>query len=196
MWDEIRIEDRNQFTRPLPAMSLRTDNPTTPERVELGRLLYFDPVLSGDNDISCAHCHHPDLGLADNRDLSMGRGGQGLGRDRQGGAVLRRNTPTVWNAAFNHRQFWDGRATDLEDQATGPIQDANEMAQDADELVRELQALPEYVRRFDAAFDAAITFQNVTYAVAAFERTLLAFDARYDRYARGQRTALSRAERP
>ena len=100
-----RIEQGRNLDRPLPAMPLRADNPTTPERVELGRLLYFDPVLSGDNDISCAHCHHPDLGFADNRDLSMGRGGQGLGRDRQGGAVLRRNTPTVWNAAFNHRQF-------------------------------------------------------------------------------------------
>ena len=190
-----RIEQGRNLDRPFPDMLLRADNPTSPARVDLGRLLYFDPILSGDNNLSCAHCHHPDLGFADNRALSMGRGGHGLGRDRQGGAVLRRNTPTVWNAAFNPSQFWDGRATDLEDQAGNPIQDASEMAQDADELVQELQAIPEYIRLFEEAFGGAITFENVTYALAAFERTLLATDARYDRYARGERTALSQPER-
>ena len=191
-----QIRQGRSLDRAFPPMPLREDNPTTPERVELGRLLYFDPVLSGDNDISCAHCHHPDLGFADNRALSMGKGGRGLGRSREGGAVLRRNTPTVWNAAFNHAQFWDGRATDLEDQAGKPIQDPNEMAQDPDELVEELKAIPGYVRRFDEAFGGeGITFQNVTYAIAAFERTLLAQDARYDRYARGERATLSQAER-
>jgi cytochrome c peroxidase len=185
--------------RPFPAMAMRPDNPVDPARVELGRLLYFDPVLSGANDVSCAHCHHPDLGLADNRELSMGKGGRGLGRDREGGAVLRRNAPTVWNAAYGHAQFWDGRAGDLEDQAAGPIQDANEMAQDPDELVRELRALPEYVALFEKAFDArgeaAVTFAHVTYAIAAFERTLVSQDSRYDRYARGERSALTAAER-
>ena len=194
-----RIAQGRSLDRAFPAMRTRADNPTTPERVELGRLLYFDPIVSGDNDLSCAHCHHPDLGFADNRALSMGQGGTGLGRNRQGGAVLRRNTPTVWNAAFNHTQFWDGRAADLEDQAGKPIQDPNEMAQDADELVQELKAIPEYIRRFDEAFGgeegSGVTFQNVTYALAAFERTLLAQNARYDRYARGERIALSQAER-
>lgn len=185
--------------RPFPPMALRPDNPVTPARVELGRLLYFDPVLSGANDISCAHCHHPDLGLADNRELSMGKGGSGLGRARQGGAVLRRNAPTVWNAAYGHVQFWDGRARDLEHQASFPIQDANEMNQDPDELVRELRAIPAYVERFEGAFEVqgeeAVTFEHVTYAIAAFERTLVSKDSRYDRYARGDRGALTAAER-
>jgi cytochrome c peroxidase len=194
-----RIALGRGLDRPFPPMAMRPDNPMTPARVDLGRLLYFDPVLSGANDVSCAHCHHPDLGLADNRALSMGKGGRGLGRTREGGDVLRRNAPTVWNAAYGHAQFWDGRARDLEHQAEGPIQDAHEMAQDADELVRELRAIPDYVALFEAAFDvkgeAAVTFQRVTYAIAAFERTLISHDSAYDRYARGERSALSAAER-
>ena len=184
--------------RPFPEIPERPENPTTPAKVELGRLLYFDPILSGDNTISCAHCHHPDLGLSDNRGRSMGKGGRGIGPGRDGGALLRRGSPTLWNAAFNHRQFWDGRASDLEDQAGNPIQDPNEMAQDAQELVVELRATREYVRLFEGAFGGngqSVTFEHVTFAVAAFERTLLAQDSRFDRYARGDRAALSEPER-
>ncbi|MEM7350766.1 MAG: parallel beta-helix domain-containing protein [Acidobacteriota bacterium] len=187
--------------RPFPAMVERPDNPLSAAKVELGRLLYFDPILSGDNAVSCAHCHHPDLGFADNRGRSMGLGGEGLGRDRRSGALLRRSSPTVWNAAFNHLQFWDGRAADLEEQAGKPIQDAREMGQDPAELVAELQRIPDYVRRFGEAFDeagasaTAVTFERVLFAIAAFERTLLSQDSRFDRYARGDRTALSEAER-
>ncbi|MEE8524778.1 MAG: cytochrome-c peroxidase, partial [Thermoanaerobaculia bacterium] len=94
--------------RPFPPPKERPENPTSPEKVKLGRLLYFDPVLSGDNDVSCAHCHHPDLGFSDNRGRSMGKGGRGLGPSRTGGALLRRGSPTVWNASYNHLQFWDG----------------------------------------------------------------------------------------
>ena len=183
-------------------MATRPDNPQTPERVALGRLLYFDPVLSGANDQSCATCHHPDLGLTDGRGLSMGRGGKGLGPERAGGAELRRSAPTVWNAAYNHRQFWDGRASDLEDQAQNPIKSADEMAQDPAELVKELRAIPEYVRLFDEAFGgkdaSAVTFENVTKAIAAFERTLISTRSRFDRYREGDVTALSagRAPRP
>ncbi len=185
--------------RPFPAMPRRVDNPSTKEKIELGRLLYFDPVLSADNDLSCAHCHHPDLGFSDNRGLSMGKGGKGLGPERNAGAVLRRGSPTIWNAAYNHRQFWDGRASDLEEQARNPIQDQNEMAQDTTTLVQELQALPEYVRRFEAAFGAsngtAITLQRITYAIAAFERTILSHNSAFDRYANGEVAALATSER-
>lgn len=185
--------------RPFPAMRMRADNPTTKERVELGRLLYFDPVLSGENDMSCAHCHHPDLGFSDNRGLAMGKGGKGLGNERNGGAILRRGSPTIWNAAHNHRQFWDGRASALEDQARNPIQDQNEMAQDSSALVQELQAIPEYVRLFENAFGASngatITFQRVASALAAFERTILSHSSAFDRYANGEVSALSASER-
>lgn len=185
--------------RPFPAMAVRPDNPVTPERVALGRRLYFDPVLSGANDVSCATCHHPDLGLADGRGRSMGKGGRGLGPARAGGAVVKRGAPTVWNAAFHHRQFWDGRASDLEDQARFPITSAVEMDQRPDELVRELKAIPGYVRLFDEAFDgadgSAVTFENVTRAVAAFERTLVSDASPFDRYRTGDAAALDPAER-
>ena len=102
--------------RKFPAMVVRDDNPLpkdkSDERAQLGRLLFFDPVLSGANDTSCATCHHPDLGFGDGRGLSMGKGGKGLGAERVGGAIIRRGAPTVWNSAYNHMQFWAGRAKD------------------------------------------------------------------------------------
>src|SRR4029450_6970951 len=185
--------------RPFPKMVMRPGNEVTAERVALGRLLYFDPVLSGGNDVSCATCHHPDLGLTDGGGLRMGKGGGGVGPDGEGGTATRRGAPTVWNAAFNARQFWDGRAKDLEDQARFPITSPDEMAQDPDELVRELRAIPEYVTRFEAAYggkgSAAITFENATGAVADFERTLISDASPFDRYRLGHATALWPAER-
>jgi cytochrome c peroxidase len=185
--------------RPFPAMATRPDNPLTPKRVALGRLLYFDPVLSGANDMSCASCHHPDLGFSDGRGQAMGKGGKGLGPERAGGTVVKRGAPTVWNAAYNHRQFWDGRAADLEDQARFPITSPLEMDQKPDELVGELRAIPEYVRLFDEAFDgkdgSALTFDNTTRAIAAFERTLVSDASPFDRYRMGDPTALTPAER-
>ncbi len=194
------VAGRN-LDRPFPAMPERPENPITTPKVELGRLLFFDPILSGDNDVSCAHCHHPDLGFSDNRGRSMGKGGRGVGPGRTAGVLLRRGSPTIWNAAYNHRQFWDGRARDLEEQAQKPITDPNEMAQDPAELVEELRATPDYPRLFADAFNngngdgEAVSFEHVAFAIAAFERTLLSHSSRYDRYARGERAALSEAER-
>ena len=192
------IEDGQNLFRPFPEMVVREGNTLTEDKVELGRLLFFDPILSADNTISCATCHHPDLGFSDNRPLSMGVGGQGLGRERDGGVTLRRNTPTIWNAAYNHVQFWDGRARDLAEQAEGPIQDPKEMGQNADALIEELLQIPEYVDRFEEVFGAdaqAITFERVTLAIAAFERTILTQNSPYDQYAKGEQKALSVAER-
>jgi parallel beta-helix repeat protein len=185
--------------REFPEMKLRPGNQTTREKIELGRLLYFDPVLSGDNEQSCATCHHPDLGFSDGRRTSMGFGGRGVGPDRQGGKQVRRSAPTIWNAAFNHKQFWDGRANDLEEQARFPITSPDEMNQNPDELVKELKAIPEYVRLFDIAFSgdggSAVTFNNATSAIAAFERTIISDSSPFDRYAKGDQTALTAAER-
>ncbi len=192
------IEASHNLYRPFPKMITRSSNPTTSEKTELGRLLYFDPVLSGDNDISCAHCHHPDLGFSDNRGISMGKGGKGLGKSRNGGTSIRRGSPTIWNVAYNHRQFWDGRALDLEDQAQSPIQHKDEMAQNSEELIEELRALPEYVQSFDHAFGgeggSGLTFQNLTYAIAAFERTVTSQNSRFDQYARGNQAVLNSSE--
>ena len=192
------IKEGQNLQRPFPDMISREGNASSAEKIELGRLLFFDPILSADNTISCATCHHPDLGFSDNRALSMGVGGRGLGRDRTGGVTLRRNTPTIWNAAYSHMQFWDGRALHLEEQAAGPIQDPKEMGQNADALVEELNQIPEYVERFDKAFgggEGSIDFERVTDAIASFERTVLTHQSPYDQYADGNRLALTASER-
>ena len=193
------ITEGENLDRPFPEMVMRNENPITPAKVELGKLLFFDPVLSADNSSSCATCHHPDLGFSDNRKLSMGFGGTGIGASRSGGIALRRNTPTVWNAAYNVKQFWDGRAADLEEQAEGPIQHPEEMGQDVEELVEELKDIPAYVDRFKLAFgpagDSTITLEKITFAIGAFERTIVSQNARYDLFAQGDRDALSQAER-
>jgi cytochrome c peroxidase len=191
------------LVRQFPKMVLRADNPLATaaddERVQLGKLLFFDPILSGANDISCATCHHPDLGFTDARALSMGKGGHGIGPERAGGSVVRRGSPTLWNAAYNHKQFWDGRAEDLEDQAKGPITSDIEMNQNPDALVKELKDIPEYARRFDEAFagreGSGVTLENVQKAVAAFERTLTANNSPFDRFVRGELGALTPEQR-
>jgi cytochrome c peroxidase len=191
------------LVRQFPKMILRADNPmptaSTDERVQLGRLLFFDPILSGANDISCATCHHPDLGFGDGRALSMGKGGHGIGAERAAGAVVRRGAPTLWNAAFNHKQFWDGRADDLEDQAKGPITNEIEMNENPETLVKELKDIPEYARHFDSAFagtdGSAVTLENVQKAVASFERTLTAGNSPFDHFVRGELGALTPEQR-
>ncbi|MFY9571351.1 MAG: parallel beta-helix domain-containing protein [Blastocatellia bacterium] len=191
------------LVRQFPKMVLRADNPlpasSDDARVQLGRLLFFDPILSGANDISCATCHHPDLGFTDGRALSMGKGGHGVGAERAGGSVVHRGAPTLWNAAYNHKQFWDGRAEDLEEQAKGPITSDIEMNENPDTLVRELKEIPEYARRFDQAFagenGSATTLDNVLKAIASFERTLTANNSPFDRFVRGELEALTPAQR-
>src|SRR5690606_19076285 len=116
------------------------DNPTTPEKVELGRMLFFDPRLSKSGTISCNTCHNLAMGGDDNLPTSIGHGWQ------QGP----RNSPTVFNAVFNLAQFWDGRAADLKTQAKGPIQAGVEMANVPDTVVEMLKSIPEYVRSFEA----------------------------------------------
>jgi cytochrome c peroxidase len=175
------------------------DNPTTPEKVELGKLLFFDPILSDDNTLSCAHCHHPHLGFSDGQPRSRGRGGKGAGRERTGGVELTRGAPSLWNTVYSHRQFWDGRAAHLEEQARMVITTPEEVNADPAELVRELKAIPEYRALFDKAFGGtdgeSITFKNVTHAIAAFQRTLVSFNSRFDRYAAGDGSALSPQEK-
>jgi parallel beta-helix repeat protein len=184
--------------RRFPPPLVPAENPTTPARAALGRLLFFDPVLSGDNQVSCAHCHHPDRGFADGLPRARGRGASGAGSARRGGVELPRHTPSLWNTLYNHRQFWDGRAADLEEQAAGPITDPQEMAEDPAVLVAEVKAIAEYRELFRVAFGGAdgesVSFENLRRAIAAFERTLVSFDSRFDRYAAGDAAALAASE--
>lgn len=182
--------------RAFPPTNEPAANPTTEEKAELGRLLFFDPVLSAEDDLSCAHCHHPDYGFADGLALARGRGGEGAGPIREGGAELERNTPSLWNVAYRRFLFWDGREDSLEEQALVPLTHADEMgAADTDALLGELAALPAYEEGFETAFDDGVTLENVKRALAAFERTLISDDSPFDRYAAGNVNALTPQQR-
>ena len=182
--------------REFPPSNEPADNPSTPEKVALGRLLFFDPVLSAENDISCATCHHPDYGFADGLPVASGRGGQGAGPQREGGVTLARNSPGLWNVTYDSILFWDGREDSLEDQTLVPLTHRDEMgADDEQALLAELAAIPRYVELFSAAFADGVTLENVQRALAAFERTLISADSPFDRYAAGNVNALTPQQR-
>ncbi|MBI5263576.1 MAG: c-type cytochrome [Bradyrhizobium sp.] len=159
------------------------DNPTTPAKVALGRALFFETALSLDGTMSCASCHDLARGGADAKPLSPG----------VGGSIGARNAPSVYNAAFQKRLFWDGRARSLEEQATGPILNPVEMAMpDAKSVEGRLRDIPAYAERFALAFgEGTISIERVAEAIAAFERTLITPDSAYDRFVRGDMNALN-----
>jgi len=160
------------------------DNPTTPEKVELGKILYHDPRLSSSGTVACASCHNVFAGGDDNRGGSVGVGAQVGGR----------SAPTVWNAAFNGTQFWDGRAPSLEAQAKGPVTNPIEMGiKHWDEVVARLKSIPGYAPLFGQAFSGAdpITADNAAKAIAAYERTLITPNSAYDKFAKGDKSALT-----
>jgi cytochrome c peroxidase len=175
--------------RAFPASNEPADNPTTPEKVRLGHLLFFDPVLSENNDLSCAGCHHPDLGFSDGRAVPVGPTGRALAR----------NAPSLWNVAYSNHLFWDGRVESLEDQALVPLMHPDEMAvSDPGAMAAEIAAIPDYAALFDAAFGGgadAVTAENISRALAAFQRTLISNDAPFDRYAAGEFDALTPQQR-
>lgn len=166
-------------------LMIPANNPMTLAKVRLGYLLYFDPRLSADGTISCATCHHPNKGWTDQRAVSTGIGGQ------QG----TRNAPTVINAAFMRSQFWDGRAADLEEQALGPLINPIEMGNEShDQVVARLKQIKGYQPYFQEAFGGAPTAENISQAIASFERTVLGGNSRFDRYSEGETVALSEDE--
>ncbi len=171
----------------------------TPEQIDLGRYLFFDPVLSADHSMSCATCHQPSHGFSDGRATSMGHGATLMANgQRDGGTLLTRAAPTLWNVGFLQRFFWDGRAMSLEEQALGPLFSDAEMATDSATLTQALNSSETYRSLFAAAFKRlstrAITVTEITKALAAFETSLVSFGSRYDRYAHGQEGALNTTE--
>ncbi len=177
--------DPNYVWQTLPEQApAPPDNPTTPEKVALGKRLFSDTSLSRDNTLACASCH----------DVDRLAGGDGnatsLGIDGQRG---NRNAPTVWNAAFQSQLFWDGRAGSLEEQSMGPPINPVEMGMPSLEAVaKRIQEKPEYRAGFIAAFgDDTITIDRIAKAIAAYERTLITSDTPYDRFVRGDMTALT-----
>jgi cytochrome c peroxidase len=200
-------------------MAARTppDNPSTPSRVALGRVLFWDPILSGNRDVACGTCHHPRFGYAENRDLSIGVSGTGLGERRHfeaGSAIpfVKRNSQTILNVAFNGideagayapaaaPMFWDVRILSLEQQALEPLKNLEEMRGNAypegkavDAVVTRLAAIADYRKLFTEAFGAGQTVSstNLARALAAFQRSLTATRSPFDRYMRGDPGAMS-----
>ncbi len=178
---------------PLPRMR----ESFTPQQIDLGRLLFFDPLLSSDHRLACSSCHQPAHSFADGRERSQGHlftEGPQQGRP----ALLARNAPSLWNVGFLSRLFWDSRADSLEEQARGPLFAEQEMASTPESLLASLNGNAEYRQLFSEAFvrtvRSDITVAEVTSALAAFESSLVSFNSRYDRYAMGDAAALTAQE--
>jgi cytochrome c peroxidase len=183
------LQKAQSLFKPLPSQPpVIRGTAVTPERVELGKMLYFDPRLSMSWLISCNTCHNLGLGGVDLLQTSIGHGWQ----------KGPRNAPTVLNAVFNIAQFWDGRAGDLQTQAKGPVQASVEMGNTPERVVQTLKSIPEYAERFKKAFpDQAepVSFDNMAGAIEAFEATLLTPDSAFDRYLKGEAQALGETEK-
>jgi cysteine-rich repeat protein len=159
-----------------------------PNAVELGKLLFFDPILSSPrDDRSCSSCHHPDKNFGDNR-------AKGLGLD---GLDLPRNTPTIFNSALQVGSFWDSRVNDLPDQAIRPIESEQEMGTDLVSVVAALNNIPEYVALFDLVFNDGITPANIGRAIGTWEssQTLLLLNSPADQFLAGDLNALNDAQK-
>ncbi|PWJ59872.1 cytochrome c peroxidase [Dyadobacter jejuensis] len=198
------------------------NNPSTPEKVALGRLLFYDPILSGDRDVACATCHLPEFNYAEFLETSIGVNGQGSGTKRHFKLpndipFTKRNAQAVLNAAFNGIEnnkayqaemapmFWDNRAKGLEEQALLPIKTLEEMRgrqyseeEILPEVLRRLRKNPIYQGQFESVFGSeseAVTEQNLAKALACYERSLIAPNSRFDQYMRGDSMALSLGEK-
>lgn len=175
--------------QPIPAKAPAIKgNPATPVKVELGKMLYFDPRLSKSGFISCNSCHNVGMGGMDYQQTSTGHGW------KQGP----RNAPTVLNSVFNVAQFWDGRAKDLAEQAKGPVQAGVEMNNTPENVIKTLNSMPTYVTMFKQSFPGEkdpVTFDNMAKAIEVFEATLITPDSKFDKYLKGNANALSKAEK-
>jgi len=183
------MKQAQELFKPIPPTHPELDrNPITAEKIELGKMLFFDPRLSKSGLISCNTCHNIGLGGADFQETSIGHKWQKGGR----------NAPTVLNAIFNIAQFWDGRATDLMEQAKGPVQASVEMSSTPEHVVKTLTSMPEYVERFKKVFSNnpdAVSFDNMAKAIEAFEATLLTPESPFDAFLKGNEKALDATEK-
>ena len=162
------------------AMAVPPDNPMTPEKVALGRQLFFDERLSGDGSRSCYSCHVCEKGLTDGLAKSVGAFNK----------QLPRSSPTLWNIGYHKEFYWDGRSPSLEKQAMAAWTGAN-MGAKADEIATRLNGLQGYRAQFQKVFGADATPDNIVKAIAAFERTIISGDTAWDRYRAGNQSALN-----
>ena len=193
LWQQFRAQAPSSFVIPNMAATTASNEPVTPlsvdanlnpQKVALGERLFNDPVLSHDNKVSCATCHSLETGGTDRLVRSIGIDGKRSDI----------NAPTVFNSSLNFVQFWDGRAGTLEDQVDGPVNNPDEMGSSWDEAVQRLRSSPVYVTEFGAIYKDGVQAANVRDAIATFERSLVTPDSRFDRYLRGETTALNEQE--
>jgi cytochrome c peroxidase len=157
-------------------------NPMTVGRIELGKQLYFDPRVSFNGTVSCATCHNPEKGWSDGQVTTVGIDGAANGR----------NSPTVLNTVYGKNMFWDGRMNSLEAQAQGPVQAATEMGgQNHTQIIERLRQIPGYREQFMKVFGTDVNMDGFAKAIAAFERTALSGNSKYDQYITGEFNALS-----
>jgi cytochrome c peroxidase len=160
----------------------------TPQQIDLGRYLFFDPILSKDGSISCASCHHPDQGFSDELPRSIGMGGEELARA----------APSLWNVAFLKKFFWDAHADTLEAQMLGPLYAPNEMGNTPNGLLATINSIPAYHALFKKAYPQrkgeSIVLDEIYQSLTAFQTSLISLNSRYDRYAHGFHAALSENE--
>jgi len=169
------------FPEQLTQAVIPPENPITPAKVKLGLKLFFDSRLSADGTVACATCHDPARAFTDGRPVSIGIHGR-LGQ---------RNAPTVLSALYNKTQFWDGRATNLEDQAALPIVNSVEMGQSSIEsVVTNLAGIEEYRQAFLNAFGRPVNGPDLVRAIATYERTLASFDSPFDHFIAGDQNAI------
>ncbi len=174
----------------LPELRIPDDNLMTPEKIELGRLLYFDKRVSSDGTVSCATCHDPLIAWTEHRATSEGVKGPD-GHPQVGD----RNSPTIINAAYASNQFWDGRAATLEEQAVGPVGNSIEMGSSMDNVILSFNEIKGYRERFQQVFGTGVTEDGFAKAIAAFERTILSGNSPYDKYKAGDEDALTEAQK-
>ncbi len=214
--NDINAVDTRLTSLPLSAQS-PIDNAPNQQKILLGKMLFWDPLLSGNKDVACASCHHPSFGFSDGLDLSIGVNGQGLGTARHFSSpntipFAKRNAISIVNSAFNGisafgtydpvtaPMFFDNRVQSLELQSLEPIKAMEEMrgksflsADILDSIVNRLKNIPQYVQLFNDAFRTqnAISSQNLGKAIASYERTILSNHSAYDEYIRGNKTAMT-----
>jgi cytochrome c peroxidase len=170
----------------LPAIPWPEDNPYSPARAELGKILFFDGRLSSNGIVSCAFCHEPGHAFSGSTAFSKGvNGKEGV-----------RHAPTLINRAWGKSQFWDGRSPTLESQIIVPVTNPDEMGMTVDRVVQTVQGIKGYAPLFAAAFgDSTINFDRISKAIATFERTLVSGNSPYDRYLAGDKSALTKQQK-
>ncbi len=181
------LKEAQEVFRPVKAKKIR-GNPATPLKIDLGKILYFDPRLSSSGLISCNTCHNVGMGGGDFQEVSVGHKWQ----------KGPRNAPTVLNSVFHTAQFWDGRARDLAEQAKGPVQASVEMNNTPEMVLKTLNSMPEYQALFRQAFPDEkdpVTFDNMAKAIEVFEATLITPNSRFDQFLGGNESALAAEEK-